>query len=330
MEQLYPLKFNTIFKDKIWGGNKIDTFLDKDFSPLPNCGETWEISGVEGNVSIVANGTLAGKPLTNLIEEYQESLLGKEIMKRFGAEFPLLIKFIDANQDLSIQVHPDDALAKKRHNCLGKTEMWYIMQADEGASLISGFNQPVTKETYLQHLQNGTLDQLLNREQVQKDDVFFIPAGRVHTIGKGCFLAEIQQSSDITYRIYDFDRTDAQGNKRELHTEQALDAIDYKHYDAYKTTYASALNQPIQIAACPYFQTNVLEYTKPLERDYSGFDSFVIFIGLEGQAQLQFAEGKLETIKKGEVVLLPATFKKVTLKTATSFKILETYVPLKS
>ena len=244
---LKPLKFRTIFKDKIWGGNKIKTILNKDFSPLPNCGETWEISGVEGNVSVVAEGEYAGKSLVELIDKYTDKLIGKKLYKKFHDQFPLLIKFIDANDDLSIQVHPDDKLARKRHNSFGKTEMWYVIQADPGAKLNAGFNRKVDKETYLHHLQNNTLEEILNFEEVRAGDVFFLPAGRVHYIGKGICLAEIQQTSDITYRIYDFDRRDDKGNLRELHTDLALDAIDFNFYENYKTRYTPKKNEIINL-----------------------------------------------------------------------------------
>ncbi len=276
MEKLYPLKFKTIYKDKIWGGNKINTVLGKDFSPLPNCGETWEISGVSGNISEVANGPLQGKDLKSLISQYKGSLVGEKVFEKFGEEFPLLIKFIDANDDLSIQVHPDDELGMKRHNSFGKTEMWYVLQADPGSTLISGFNQEVNREKYLEAFNAGKLTDILNKEQVNDEDVFFLPAGRVHTIGKGLLIAEIQQTSDITYRIYDFDRVDDQGNKRELHVEEALDAIDYNYYDAYKTNYAKNLNEVVKMVSCQYFTTNKLHFNQAVERDHSSLDCFKI------------------------------------------------------
>ena len=230
---LYPLTFETIFKDKIWGGQKINTVLGKDFSPLPNCGETWEVSDVEGNVSLVKEGALQGKSLRELVAQYKGELVGNHVYEQYGDRFPLLIKFIDANDDLSIQVHPNDELAKQRGVGHGKTEMWYIIQADEGAKLNSGFKREVEKEEYVKAVADNTIQDLLNIESVQPGDVFFLPAGRVHYIGKGLLLAEIQQTSDTTYRIYDFDRVDAtSGQKRELHTDLAVDAIDYHHYDA--------------------------------------------------------------------------------------------------
>ncbi|MFP4091217.1 MAG: type I phosphomannose isomerase catalytic subunit [Cyclobacteriaceae bacterium] len=326
MTKLYPLKFRTIFKDKIWGGEKIKTILGKDFAPLPNCGETWEISGVEGNISEVAEGPLAGKNLKELIQQYQAELVGGSVYKKFGDEFPLLVKFIDANDDLSIQVHPDDALAKQRHNSFGKTEMWYIFQADKGAKLISGFNQPMSREKYLEAFESGRLTDILNEEPVQAGDVFFLPAGRVHTIGKGLLLAEIQQTSDITDRIYDFDRTDAQGNKRELHVEQALDAIDYQQYDEYKTRYEARQNEPVKLAACPYFETYRLDFTRSTKRNYQGLDSFVIYVCMEGKAEI-VAEGKVYPMRKGDAYLIPASITQVQLTTDRGFNMLESFVP---
>jgi mannose-6-phosphate isomerase len=325
MQYLYPLKFKVFFKDKIWGGNKIRTILGKDFSPLSNCGETWEISGVRGNVSVVSEGFLSGKTLTELINDYKERLVGKKVYKKFGNEFPLLIKFIDANDDLSIQVHPNDQLAKQRHNSFGKTEMWYVLEADKGAKLNSGFNKAIDEKIYLSHLENNTLDQILNFEKVEAGDVFFLPAGRVHYIGKGVCLAEIQQTSDITYRIYDFDRTDDQGNKRELHTEQALAAIDYKHYKDYKTKYQQKLNTPADLVNCEYFTTKLIHFNKEVKRDYSAIDSFVIYICTEGELKLKTGNSE-SFIKKGDCILLPSEIKNVTLIPKKESKVLEVCV----
>ncbi|HEX8377788.1 MAG TPA: type I phosphomannose isomerase catalytic subunit [Pedobacter sp.] len=320
----YPLKFRTIFKDKIWGGQKIHTYLQKDYSPLPNCGETWEISGVKSDVSVVSNGALAGESLSTLLEKYKEELVGNSVYQRFGNEFPLLIKFIDANEDLSIQVHPDDELAKKRHNSFGKTEMWYVVQADEGATLIAGFNQKVNEEIYLAKLNSGKLNDILNEETVKAGDVFFLPAGRVHTIGKGLLIAEIQQTSDITYRIYDFDRVDDKGNKRELHTEEALAALDYEVYDEYKSLYDKKTNEAVHVVSCPYFTTNILEFTQPVTRDYS-FDSFVIHVCVAGSYTLNYGSESLN-VRMGDSVLIPATIKEVKLETDGGYKILESYI----
>lgn len=322
---LYPLKFKTIFKDKIWGGEKIKTVLGKDFSPLPNCGETWEVSGVKGDISVVAEGELAGKALTDLLAEYKGELAGTQVFEKFGTEFPLLIKFIDANDDLSIQVHPDDELGKKRHNSFGKTEMWYVLQADQGATLISGFNKQVDEKIYVDKLESGHIMDILNKEDVAQGDIFFLPAGRVHTIGKGLLIAEIQQTSDITYRIYDFDRVDDRGQKRELHTEEALAALDYKVYPEYKSVYPQKTNEAVEAVKCQYFTTNVLNFTENTTRNYSDLDSFVIQICVEGAYTL-IADNRKYEVKKGETLLIPNAIKTIQLETETGFKALETFV----
>ena len=325
MQALYPLKFKTIFKDKIWGGQKIKSYLHKDFGNLPNCGETWEISGVKSDVSVVNGGALDGESLADLLEQYKDQLVGKKVYDHFGNIFPILVKFIDANDDLSIQVHPNDELAKKRHNSFGKTEMWYIIESDPGSTLIAGFNKEMTEQTYLDAFNSGHLMDVLNREEAREGDVFFLPAGRVHTIGKGLLLAEIQQTSDITYRIYDFDRVDANGNKRELHTQEALAAIDYKHYDQYKTQYQPKENETVELVKCPYFTTNVLDATEGTSKDYSNLDSFVIHVCISGAYDLKYNDQTYE-IKMGDCILLPKTIDKVELITTSGFKILESYI----
>ncbi len=326
MEGLYPLKFVTLYKDKIWGGDKIKSVLHKDYGDLPNCGETWEISAVEGNVSEVANGYLAGNDLSELAEVYMGDLLGEKVYERFGTEFPLLIKFIDANDDLSIQVHPGDEMSKKRHNAFGKTEMWYVLQADKGAKLNSGFNRQVDQETYLKFLEEKNLTEILNFEEVAPGDVFFIPAGRVHAIGKGILLAEIQQTSDVTYRIYDYDRRDDKGQTRELHTELALDAIDFSIQDEYKTRYEEKMNDSAPVVDCEYFTTNVLNFSKAMEIDYNALDSFVIYICVEGSYYIEWEKGT-EEVAQGETVLIPASLESVKLIPRTdSVKLLEVYI----
>ena len=321
---LYPLKFDTIFKEKIWGGTKINDVLGKDFSPLKNCGETWEISGVEGNLS--SDGPLQGMTIPEITSIFKEDFVGKKVYEKYGNDFPLLIKFIDAAQDLSIQVHPNDQLAKERHNSLGKTEMWYVLQADKGAKLISGFNKDTSKEEYLEYLNNGKLSELLNEESVKAGDAFFLPAGRVHTIGKGLLIAEIQQSSDITYRIYDFDRTDEEGNKRELHTEEALDALDYNVYPDYKIQIQKSLNEVVPLAESEYFQTNLLEFSTGIIREHYNKDSFVIYVCIEGEAEITTL-GHTAKISMGNTVLVPQKFPEVHIKTNSGFKMLETYLP---
>lgn len=324
MTDLYPLKFKTIFKDKIWGGQKIKTILDKDFGDLPNCGETWEVSGVKGNESVVSEGVLKGKSLPQIIEQFKGDLVGEKVFKQFGSEFPLLIKFIDANDDLSVQVHPGDELAKERHNSFGKTEMWYVFQADKGATLIDGFNSPITKEAYQEAFDKGDVMSVLNRVKVKEGDVYHLPAGRVHTIGKGVCIAEIQQTSDITYRIYDFDRKDNQGNTRELHVEESLDAIDYTFVEDVKSHYTPQVNLPVELVSCPYFTTNKLELTATISREFK-HESFTIYICFDGAATLETEVG-ISTIKKGEAILLPAKFKKVSFTPSTDCGLLETYI----
>ena len=326
MEGLYPLKFTPIYKDKIWGGNKIQTVLNKDFGDLPNCGESWELSGVEGNVSMVSNGYLAGNSLEELIEVYMGDVVGDQVFETFGIEFPLLIKFIDANDDLSIQVHPDDELSKKRHNAFGKTEMWYVLQADSGSKLQVGFSQQIDQAEYLEKLDNNELTDILNFEEVSAGEVYFIPAGRVHAIGKGILLAEIQQTSDITYRIYDYDRRDAQGNPRELHTDLALDAIDFTLFPEYKSQYTPNPDESVELVKCKYFTTNVLEIHKTIEKDYNQLDSFVIYMCLEGTLKIETESGD-ETLQKGETILIPASIESVRLNpTSASVKLLEVYI----
>lgn len=305
MPGLYPLKFTPIYLEKIWGGNRMKTILGKDFGNLTNCGESWELSAVEGNVSVVSNGFLAGNNLSELIEVYMGDLVGDKVYKKFGFEFPLLFKFIDANDDLSVQVHPNDELAKERHNAYGKTEMWYVIQAENGALINSGLNRPVTRQEYLSFLEEGRLSELLHYDKAEPGDVYFIPAGRVHAIGKGVLLAEIQETSDITYRIYDYDRKDAQGNLRELHNDLAIDAIDFSYSDEYKANYTTEENVSSTIVSCKYFTTNLLNFNKRLEKDYYSLDSFIVYMNLAGRFKIEHAEGE-EIIEKGETVLIPA------------------------
>ncbi|MBC6410551.1 MAG: class I mannose-6-phosphate isomerase [Ekhidna sp.] len=320
---LYPLKFHTIYKEKLWGGQKIKTVLGKNFGALDNCGETWELSGIQGNVSVINNGSFSGSNLATLVADKKEKLVGGKIYERFGSEFPLLIKFIDANQDLSIQVHPDDRLAKERHNGVGKTEMWYVLQADIGAALINGFNKEIDKAEYMNHLNRGTLADVLNREEVNAGDVFYLPAGRVHTIGKGLLLAEIQQTSDLTYRIYDFDRIDKDGNKRELHTDLAVDAIDYSKSVQVKSPYNQTQNQVNNVVYSPFFITNKIDADQNLSIDRSDLDSFKIYIGVGGSGKVAG-----ESITFGEVLLVPASIKAYEIEPDNKLELLETYIQL--
>lgn len=300
--ELYPLLFEPIFKDRIWGGNKLKALLNKNI-PNETTGESWELSSVEGNISIVKNGFLEGKSLSDLLEKYPIEILGQKVYQQFGNQFPLLFKFLDASEDLSIQLHPNDALAKKRHNSFGKTEMWYVMQADEGAKLIVGFKDDSSPQDYLKHLENKTLVSILDVIPVKKGDVFFLETGTVHAIGAGTVIAEIQQTSDITYRLYDFDRKDAQGKTRELHVDMALEAINYKKVNA-QVNYTTQVNQSNEVVECPYFTTRVLPLDGEVKR-YNNGNAFVVYMCTEGDFSILYHQHE-HSFTKGDTVLLPA------------------------
>jgi mannose-6-phosphate isomerase len=319
----YPIKFEPILKEKIWGGTKLNQLFNKA-SKAPNVGESWEISSVEGAVSVVANGTYKGTDLITLIQNCKGDLLGNKIYKQFGDAFPLLIKFIDAKTDLSIQLHPDDALAQKRHNSFGKTEMWYVMQADKDARLIVGFNQTVNKKLYLEKLNQSKLVSILNSEKVQHGDVFFIPTGRIHAIGGGVLLAEIQQTSDITYRVFDWNRVDEQGNGRALHTDLALDALDFSFQNSYKTSYKQA--EKVTLAHCPYFTTSLLTLERTIDKNTNNLDSFVIYMCVKGAVVFSCNENENVVLNIGETVLIPAHLKQYSIKPLKSSELLEVFI----
>lgn len=319
----YPLKFEPILKEKIWGGTKLVKKLKKK-STLKNIGESWELSAVEDNISIVSNGKLAGKTLNELLETYKAELIGEKNYTHFGSNFPLLIKFIDAKEDLSVQVHPNDALAKKLHNSFGKTEMWYIMQADAGSKLIIGFKKEITPDQYLNYVAEKKIPSILHYEKVKAGDAFFIEPGTVHTIGAGILLAEIQQTSDITYRIYDWDRVDDQGNKRVLHTDLAVEAINFSTKIEAKHNYATFINSLNTIVKCPYFTTNFIHVVGEKELDYSETDTFVIFMCVEGFGTISMDEHS-ENLHFGETVLIPASANKVMI-VSKNCKLLEVTV----
>ncbi|APU70091.1 type I phosphomannose isomerase catalytic subunit [Christiangramia flava] len=319
----YPIKFRPILQDKIWGGSKLRDVLNKP-TTRDRVGESWEISGVKGHISVVDNGSEAGKNLQELLEEYGAKLVGEKIYKQFGNDFPLLIKFIDAKTDLSVQLHPNDELAKQRHNSFGKTEMWFVMQADEGAKLNIGFNKSVEKREYLEHLENGKITDLLNFEEVSKGDSVFINTGKVHAIGAGVLLAEIQQTSDITYRIYDWDRVDDEGNSRELHTALAIDAIDFEKKDDYQLSYEKKENQSSEVASCEYFTTNYLPVNGEVQKDYSELDSFVIYMCVDGEVKIDAGKHS-EILQKGESLLLPAILNDIKI-TGSGAELLEVFI----
>lgn len=318
------LRFDPILKDKIWGGTKLSDLLGKK-SDRNDIGESWEISDVENDTSVVSNGVLKGTDLKELISTFKGDFVGQKIYQHFGEKFPLLIKFIDAKEALSIQLHPNDALAKKRHNSFGKTEMWYVMQADYKANLIVGFKKNATKEEYVHHLKNKSLEKILNIDEVTSGDVYFIPTGRVHAIGAGVLLAEIQQTSDITYRIYDWDRKDLEGNYRDLHTEEAIDAIDYMAKSSYKTSYSKKQNESSQIVSCPYFTTHVIPIKGQMSIDHSKKDSFVIYMCVKGKAIFS-NENNHEELSTGQTLLVPAALKHFVINSDVDTELLEVFI----
>jgi mannose-6-phosphate isomerase len=323
MTGLYPLKFENILKEKIWGGSLLNLKYGKKDIGKP-VGESWEISGIQEDTSIVSNGFLAGNTLQEIIEVYMGDITGDSVYEKFGDEFPLLIKLIEARQDLSIQVHPGDNLARERHNAYGKTEMWYILEAEENARIYTGFKKETSKEEYLLAVQAGTLADLLNAVPARKGDIFFTPAGRIHAIGAGITLAEIQQTSDITYRIYDWGRTGGGNEKRELHTELALDCIDFGATGDGKISAEPINDKTVNAVSCEYFVVNIIHFNNLIAKDYSLFDSFVIYMCLEGSFAVRWNEGT-ETVMKGETVLLPASLSEVVLEPRQEAKILEIF-----
>ncbi len=322
---LYPLKFLPLFKNVIWGGNRLKDY-GFDYAPLPNCGELWALSSVEGRESVIANGFLAENTLNEAIEIYMGDLVGDKVYNRYGTEFPLLFKIIDAAQDLSIQVHPDDELAQQRGMPCGKTEMWYVIEADADARIISGFRRDTDAEEYRAALAAGHFEDLLHAERPEAGDVYFIPAGRVHALGKGTLVAEIQQTSDCTYRIYDYNRRDADGKPRQLHTEEAIDAIDFSamHEHAH-THYHAHLNESTTLAHCPYFTTRLIPFDTPIRKNLEEVDTFVVYMCVEGLAAVKSMD-TIVPMHVGECVLVPAVADQVELFCEGPAKLLEVTV----
>ena len=319
------LKFEPILKTIVWGGEKIAPYKGIE-TEQKHIGESWELSGVAGNESVVSEGPLKGRTITELVKEYKEELVGKHVYDNTGDEFPLLIKFIDALSDLSIQVHPNDELAAKRHNgSKGKTEMWYVVAAEPGAHLLAGLTKSIPPDEYARMVEDGTITDVLARHEVHPGDVFFLPAGRIHAICGGCFIAEIQQTSNITYRIWDYGRLGLDGKPREVHTELAKDAIDYKVYPDYRTQYIPAENEEVELVSCPYFTTSVYDLTLPFARNLSEIDSFVVVMCLEGEGCLE-VDGVETEIRQGETVLIPTAADDLCLVPDGSMKVLTSYI----
>ena len=325
---LYPLKFSPVYKTKIWGGNRFETLFRRKNLPR-HCGESWEVSDVPNSVSVVCNGFLKGNSLDELVEVYMGDLVGDSVYATFGNYFPLLVKFIDATDDLSVQVHPDDDLAWQRHNSCGKTEMWYVIDAEHDATLVVGLNRQISKNEYITAVEKGHLHDMLNVVPVNNGDVFFVPPGCVHAIGKGVLLLEIQQSSDITYRIYDYNRRDDNGNLRELHTDLAVDAIDFNCCNISRQNYAIKNNSSEKVVHCKYFTTNIFALDMPVERDYPEIDSFIIYVCVEGGCRIEYGDGNDSVeIVAGETVLVPAVIKNLRFFPDGRAKLLETYVQI--
>lgn len=322
---LYPLKFEPILKDKIWGGTRLKTMLYKEISPANCCGESWEVSGLVGDESMITNGFLAENNLNELLEIYMTELVGEKNYEKYGLGFPLLIKFIDAQDNLSVQVHPNDELAQRKYGQSGKTEMWHVIASEPGSGLYVGFNKTVSKAQFEEAIANGTVKEVLQFYPVQPGDTFMIPAGTVHAIGKGVLLAEIQQPSDITFRVFDWNRVDAEGNSRELHVQEALEAIDFNHQtDNFKVEYQPQLNKTVRLVRSQYFNTSLLEFDQPLNKSFVEIDSFVIYMCLDGQILLAYGDER-ERLETGEVVLIPAEMEEVQLLPARKSKVLEVY-----
>ena len=328
MSVLYPLKFAPAYFEKIWGGQHVKTILHQDFGDLMNCGEMWLLSGLEGQNSIVCNGDFAGDELNDLIETFMGDLVGEDVFNKYGERFPLLIKIIDPLDNLSIQVHPDDELAQKIGLYNGKTEMWYVMNAEKGAKLVSGFNRDVTPKEFEEAVANKSVEGMLNYVDVHNDDTFFIPARKIHALGAGCMVAEIQQTSDTSYRVYDWDRIDRFGMKRELHIDEALATINFKKEDSGKVSYdKKTKNATVNLVKCPYFTTNLikLDTKSALVKDYSELDSFVILMSTEGSFILSYEDGT-ETVRTGECILIPNVINKVEIISDGECKLLEVYI----
>jgi mannose-6-phosphate isomerase len=307
----------------VWGGGKLKKLYHKDAGD--RIGESWEISGVKNHVSVIANGVYQGKDLNFLTAHFGASLLGKKVVAQYGLEFPLLFKLIDAKEDLSVQLHPDDAVANKRHNSLGKTEMWYILNADSDARLILGFKEHTNKEVYLDQLSKGKITEILKEVPVKEGDAFFIQPGTVHAIGAGIVLAEIQQTSDITYRIYDWDRPDVNGEKRELHTEEALDIISFMGSESATLNFRTTWNHPVEICQSKFFRTSLLQLNHNIQLNYDKIDSFVVYMCVEGDCKVESGAHSISLLK-GESILIPAIIDEVTIKTNNA-TILEVFVP---
>lgn len=328
MNKLYPVKFKPIYKPVLWGGTRIASF--KGIKPFDSpIGETWEISGLEGFESIVSEGEFTGLSIKELLQQYGNQIMGERLYNIYGDRFPILIKFIDAAQDLSIQVHPNDEIALKRHNCNGKTELWYILDSLDNSIIYSGFKTLTSQSELNKHIENNTLTNALAQFSPKRGDTFFLPAGRIHSIGAGNLLLEIQQTSDITYRVFDYNRTDLNGKKRELHTELAIEAIDYNVYDQYCQHTESLHNTEFEINRCDYFVTTLLKTNNSYRINIAEKDSFRIIAITSGNGILLDNKGNTSTLNQGDVLLIPANSEwiEITSESGNDIEVVTTYVP---
>ncbi|MFP4555903.1 MAG: type I phosphomannose isomerase catalytic subunit [Bacteroidales bacterium] len=323
---LYPLKFNSQLKERVWGGDRLAKYLGMDFTSKARLGESWELSAVQGNLSVVTNGFLAGNTIEELIEVYMADLVGDKVYKKFGIEFPLLIKLVDTADYLSVQVHPDDEMAKKMHHAYGKTEMWYVLDSSEDSKIVSGFNKPLSRDEYIDIMREGKLEDYLKYETVSPNDIIFIPSGSIHSLGKNIFLVEIQQTSDLTYRIYDWNRKDVDGSSRELHTNLAVDAINFEAAPLKAKQVNPINNQPQELLSCRYFTTNRLVLNDVIERDLYTHDSFRIYLCTKGSAKITCDQAEEVGISTGELVLVPAEMSGTKISPVNTVELLEIYI----
>ncbi|MDR0660578.1 MAG: class I mannose-6-phosphate isomerase [Prevotellaceae bacterium] len=322
---LYPIKFKPILKERVWGSAMLPDFKSLRKSEKV-FGESWEISSVRGTLSVVSNGFLKDNIIDELIEVYMGDLVGEKVYEKFGLEFPLLFKFIGSSEELSLQVHPNDELALERHKAYGKTEMWYIIAAENDSKIYVGLKDGVDKQRLLSAIGERNLPAMLNVEIPQAGDVFYLPAGRMHAIGRNILLAEIQQTSDVTYRVYDWGREFDPKTAREMHVELAIDAIDYSIPKSYKALYEEKKNEEALLVESPYFKVNLIDFDKRLELDYYELDSFVVYMCVSGGCAIAYEEGK-EQLKQGETILIPASLRELRLIPDGGCKLLEIYIP---
>ncbi len=323
-KMMQALKFYPILKEKVWGGKKLKTVLNKS-SDSDKIGESWELSGLPGNISVVSEGEFKGQTLNHLISKYKDVLVGKRVFEKYGENFPLLIKFIDAADDLSVQVHPNDETAQKLYGQNGKNELWYIMDSDRNSELILGLNKTLNTEEFRNSINRNTLTENLNTVKIKKGDVYFIPAGRIHAIKKGVLLAEIQQASDMTYRIYDWNRKGLDGKYRKLHIDEACKVAELKTKKSYLTKYSEKINTFVQCVSNQYFSVNLLKFNTEIVKNYSETDSFIIFICTKGSFRLMYSKNEIK-VSFGETVLLPAVIKKIKLIPDKESELLEVFI----